>query len=63
MVRSKSTSPHAFIAAETDFENVERVRRSHGARFRAEEGFSLTYLPFVARAAVEALREFPNLNA
>jgi 2-oxoglutarate dehydrogenase E2 component (dihydrolipoamide succinyltransferase) len=63
MVRSKATSPHAFIAAETDFENVERVRRSHGARFRAEEGFSLTYLPFVARAAVEALREFPNLNA
>jgi len=63
MVRSKSTSPHAFIAAETDFENVERVRRSHGLRFRAEEGFSLTYLPFVARAAVEALREFPNLNA
>jgi 2-oxoglutarate dehydrogenase E2 component (dihydrolipoamide succinyltransferase) len=63
MVRSKSTSPHAFIAAETDFENVERVRRSHGERFRAEEGFSLTYLPFVARAAVEALREYPNLNA
>jgi len=63
MVRSKSTSPHAFIASETDFENVERVRRSHGARFRDEEGFSLTYLPFVARAAVEALREFPNLNA
>jgi len=63
MVRSKATSPHAFIAAETDFENVERFRRSHGQRFRAEEGFSLTYLPFVARAAVEALREFPNLNA
>ncbi len=63
MVRSKQTSPHAFIAAETDFENVERVRRSHGGRFRAEEGFSLTYLPFVARAAVEALREYPLLNA
>ncbi len=63
MVRSKQTSPHAFIAAETDFENVERVRRTHGGRFRAEEGFSLTYLPFVARAAVEALREYPQLNA
>jgi 2-oxoglutarate dehydrogenase E2 component (dihydrolipoamide succinyltransferase) len=63
MVRSKATSPHAFIAAETDFENVERVRRAHGQRFGAEEGFSLTYLPFVARAAVEALREYPNLNA
>jgi pyruvate dehydrogenase E2 component (dihydrolipoamide acetyltransferase) len=63
MVRSKATSPHAFIAHETDFENVERVRRASGERFRAEEGFSLTYLPFIARASVEALRDFPNLNA
>jgi pyruvate dehydrogenase E2 component (dihydrolipoamide acetyltransferase) len=63
MVRSKATSPHAFIAYEADFENVERVRREWGARFKAEEGFSLTYLPFVARASVEALRDFPNLNA
>ena len=31
-----------------------------GRRFRAEEGFCLTYLPFVARAAVEALRDFPS---
>jgi pyruvate dehydrogenase E2 component (dihydrolipoamide acetyltransferase) len=63
MVRSKATSPHAFIASETDFENVERVRRQFGERFKAEEGFSLTYLPFVARATVEALRDFPDLNA
>jgi 2-oxoglutarate dehydrogenase E2 component (dihydrolipoamide succinyltransferase) len=63
MVRSKQVSPHAFIATEADFENVERVRRSAGERFRAEEGYSLTYLPFVARAAVEALRQFPYLNA
>ncbi len=63
MVRSKATSPHAFIANEVDFEAVERVRRAWGERFRAEEGFSLTYLPFVARAAVEALRDFPLLNA
>ncbi len=63
MVRSKATSPHAFIAYEVDFENVERVRRAWGERFKSEEGFSLTYLPFVARAAVEALRDFPFLNA
>ena len=59
MVRSKATSPHAFIANEVDFESVERVRKAWGERFKAEEGFSLTYLPFVARAAVEALRDFP----
>jgi 2-oxoglutarate dehydrogenase E2 component (dihydrolipoamide succinyltransferase) len=63
MVRSKATSPHAFIANEVDFEAVERVRNGWGERFRAEEGFTLTYLPFVARAAVEALRDFPLLNA
>ena len=63
MVRSKATSPHAFIANEVDFEAVERVRTAWGERFRAEEGFTLTYLPFVARAAVEALRDFPLLNA
>ncbi len=63
MVRSKATSPHAFIANEVDFESVERVRTAWGERFKAEEGFSLTYLPFVARATVEALRDFPLLNA
>ncbi len=63
MVRSKATSPHAFIAKEVDFESVERVRTAWGERFKAEEGFTLTYLPFVARAAVEALRDFPLLNA
>jgi pyruvate dehydrogenase E2 component (dihydrolipoamide acetyltransferase) len=63
MVRSKATSPHAFIANEVDFEAVERVRTAWGDRFRAEEGFALTYLPFVARASVEALRDFPMLNA
>ena len=63
MVRSKATSPHAFIANEVDFESVERVRKAWGQRFKAEEGFALTYLPFVARATVEALRDFPLLNA
>ena len=63
MVRSKATSPHAFIANEVDFESVERVRKAWGERFKAEEGFALTYLPFIARATVEALRDFPLLNA
>jgi 2-oxoglutarate dehydrogenase E2 component (dihydrolipoamide succinyltransferase) len=63
MVRSKATSPHTLVVMETDYEQVERVRRAHGAQFRAEEGFSLTYLPFIARATVEALHEWPHLNA
>jgi 2-oxoglutarate dehydrogenase E2 component (dihydrolipoamide succinyltransferase) len=63
MVRSKATSAHTLVALETDYEQVERVRRAHGARFKAEEGFSLTYLPFIARATVEALHDWPHLNA
>jgi 2-oxoglutarate dehydrogenase E2 component (dihydrolipoamide succinyltransferase) len=63
MVRSKATSAHTLMVKEIDYERVEQVRRSHGERFKADEGFSLTYLPFAARAAVEALAEFPHLNA
>ncbi|HUD15900.1 MAG TPA: dihydrolipoamide acetyltransferase family protein [Acidimicrobiales bacterium] len=63
MVRSKATSAHTLMVKEIDYERVEQVRRSHGERFRADEGFTLSYLPFAARAAVEALAEFPHLNA
>lgn len=63
MVRSKATSAHTLVVFEADYEQVERVRATQGARFKAEEGFSLTYLPFIARAVVEALHEWPNLNS
>ena len=63
MVRSKATSAHTLMVKEIDYERVEQVRRSHGERFKTEEGFSLTYLPFAARAAVEAIEQFPHLNS
>lgn len=63
MVMSKSTSPHVLTAMEVDFENVEVIRRRHKAAWKAEEGFSLTYLPFILRAVADALREFPYMNA
>jgi pyruvate dehydrogenase E2 component (dihydrolipoamide acetyltransferase) len=63
MVMSKQTSPHVLTAIEVDYENVERVRRRHRDAWKAEEGFSLTYLPFIARALSGALREYPYLNA
>jgi pyruvate dehydrogenase E2 component (dihydrolipoamide acetyltransferase) len=63
MVRSKATSPHALVAVEADFENVERVRRANRDLFKDEEGFSLTYLPFIARATVDVLRDYPHLNS
>ena len=63
MVRSKATSAHTLMVKEIDFEAIERVRRARGADFKAAEGFSLTYLPFIAVATVAALRDFPHLSA
>src|SRR5205823_5591783 len=63
MVMSRNVSPHAVTAVEVDYENVERVRRRHRESFKATEGFSLTYLPFIARAVIDALRAFPHMNA
>jgi pyruvate dehydrogenase E2 component (dihydrolipoamide acetyltransferase) len=63
MVRSRHTSAHTLAVMEVDFEEVERVRRTHGLAFRQEEGFSLTYLPFVIVATVEAIRAWPQLNS
>ena len=63
MLMSLQTSPHAFIAVEVDFSKVDRVRGKVKDGFKADEGFSLTYLPFIARAVVEALRTYPNVNA
>lgn len=63
MVASRATSPHALVAVEVRYDRVERARQAHGEAFRAEEGLSLTYLPFIARATIDALRRFPSVNA
>jgi 2-oxoglutarate dehydrogenase E2 component (dihydrolipoamide succinyltransferase) len=53
MVRSRATSAHTLVATEVDYHGVDAVRRSAG----------LSYLPFVARATIDALRAFPHVNA
>jgi pyruvate dehydrogenase E2 component (dihydrolipoamide acetyltransferase) len=63
MVMSLSTAPHAFIAVGIDYTAVDKVRNAQKAAFKAAEGFSLTYMPFIARAVVEAANKFPNVNA
>jgi pyruvate dehydrogenase E2 component (dihydrolipoamide acetyltransferase) len=63
MVMSTQTAPHVLTAMEVDYERVEHVRRAIKSGWKADEGFSLTYLPFIARAVVDALREYPHLNA
>ena len=63
MVMSKATSPHAFSVVEVDFANVDVVRNKVKAEWKSTHGFSLTYLPFISRAIIDGLREFPHLNA
>jgi 2-oxoglutarate dehydrogenase E2 component (dihydrolipoamide succinyltransferase) len=63
MVLSKRTSAHVTTIHRVDMTKVARMRDRYKAEFQASYGFSLTYLPFVARAAAVALRHFPLLNA
>ena len=63
MVGSKATSPHAFSVVEVDYANVDKVRSSVRESWKSQEGFSLTYLPFISRALVDALVDFPHMNA
>ena len=63
MVRSKATSPHVLQAVEVDFSRVDTVRKAMRDAWRARHGHSLTYLPFIAYAVCQALREFPNINS
>lgn len=63
MVRSKHTSAHTMVAVEVDYFGVEKVRGAAKSHFRETEGISLTYLPFVTRAVVDALEDFPHVNS
>ncbi len=63
MVMSKRTSAHVTTVHRVDMTKVAKMRAKHKDEFAARNGFSLTFLPFVARATVEALRAFPTLNA
>ena len=63
MTMSLSVSPHAFSVVEVDYANVDNTRAKTKDEFKSAEGFSLTYLPFISRAVVDALADFPNMNA
>jgi len=63
MVRSKTTIPHAWQTQEADMSGVVANRAANKAAFQKQEGFSLTYLPYVVAATASALREHPQVNA
>ncbi|MCU1626678.1 MAG: 2-oxoglutarate dehydrogenase, component, dihydrolipoamide succinyltransferase, partial [Pseudonocardia sp.] len=63
MKASQTATASVWTSVEVDFDNVEQVRRKHKDRFRKETGSSLSYLPFISRAVVDALRAYPTVNS
>ena len=63
MAESKRTIPHAHTVYKVDMTRVVRLRDRERAAFEQRHGVKLTYMPFIAVAAIEALRKFPILNA
>lgn len=63
MLMSQATSAHVTTIHKVDMTKVVKMRTKHKDAFQARHGMSLTYLPFVTRATIEALRAFPHLNA
>jgi 2-oxoisovalerate dehydrogenase E2 component (dihydrolipoyl transacylase) len=55
--------PHAYVHMEVDATNLVRLRESHKREFQAREGISLSYVPFIVQACVDALRRHPAFNA
>lgn len=63
MLFSKKTSAHVTTVHKVDMTKIAKIRDKQKGEFQARYGFSLTFLPFVARAAAEAIRAFPVVNA
>jgi pyruvate dehydrogenase E2 component (dihydrolipoamide acetyltransferase) len=63
MVLSKRTSAHVTTVHRVDMTKVAKLRDRYKDQFKSNYGFSLTFLPFITRASVAALRQFPLLNA
>jgi 2-oxoglutarate dehydrogenase E2 component (dihydrolipoamide succinyltransferase) len=63
MVLSKRVSPHVYSVEEVDVTGIAALRAKMKTKFEEQAGTKLTFMPFFIRAAVEALRAFPTVNA
>ena len=63
MVRSRRTSAHVTTVFEVDMSRVVAIRAANGPAFEERAGVRLTLMPFFARAAIDALGDFPVLHA
>ncbi len=63
MVESVAISPHVYTVYKIDMTRIVRLRERERGRFEQRHGVKLTFMPFIAAAAVEALRRHPVVNA
>lgn len=62
MVQSVTEIPHAWTMIEVDVSNIVKLRNQYKNAFKQNEGFSLSYFPFFAKAVVQALKANPKMN-
>jgi len=63
MVESKHTSPHVHTVFKVDMTRIVRLREREKSKYEQRNGVKLTYMPFITRAAIAALRKHPIVNA
>ncbi len=63
MVESKQTSPHVHTVFKVDMTRIVRLREKEKNKYEQRNGVKLTYMPFITRAAISALRKHPVVNA
>jgi 2-oxoglutarate dehydrogenase E2 component (dihydrolipoamide succinyltransferase) len=63
MVESKRTSPHVHTVFKVDMSRIVRLREKEKTKYEQRNGVKLTYMPFITRAVVAALRKHPVVNA
>jgi 2-oxoglutarate dehydrogenase E2 component (dihydrolipoamide succinyltransferase) len=63
MVESVAIAPHVYSVYKIDMTRIVRLRERERSRFEQKHGVKLTFMPFIAAAAIEALRRHPIVNA
>jgi pyruvate dehydrogenase E2 component (dihydrolipoamide acetyltransferase) len=63
MVESKRTSPHVHTVYEVDMTRVAQIRQAKKNSWEQRNGIKLTFMPFIARATIAAIRQFPIVNS
>jgi len=63
MVRSVRTSPHVEAVSECDLSRIVEYRSKKAETFEKQEGFKLSFMPFIVEACIRALKAFPLVNS